>query len=617
MDEAVAARLGEAFALGSGHGLLRLGAGEVGQALPPVFVWWRGFAARYVTALCVQGVGTTGEAVAAAAIPDVPTPSEGELATLVLTAPMMAGAEYLTTDVLRALWAEIGQAVSASVADRRRGLAELPQGAEPSLEPRRPGAFQSRREPRRRRGAVRLRRHLYDAAFGTRQGAASAAGPSAARVRRRREPRQAARAAAAGPARRRDMRLAPADGRCRRDLPSAALDPAGGDAPAGERRRAGGRRRGRAHAAHVAPSPPCAPAGNGNRRHARALEAWARRIAGFRGGDDAGRRAPERGGDAHAARRHRRPGAAARPMGRGRSRAAGAHDAAVPGGGGAGARAGADVCRGDADAGRRRGCRRHSRRFADVVACDRGAVAGGHAEGPARAGRCGGRSRPGAARNAAALSEGRRAVAASAVRARAGRVPGRRHGAGQDDPGPVAAAGAAAEEQRRRAAAVPAGGAGVAAGQLDRGDRAICPRPEGADRASFGDDGRGSQAVHAGAGGRARSGDHQLRHAAAHAGAVGDRVAPGDPRRGAGDQEPGCQANPGGQDAASAGTDRADRDAGREPPRRPVVDLRLHQSRGCSEGRNSSPATPSLSSSGPTTPTGRCASWCAPTSCGA
>ena len=52
LDEAVATRLREAFARGSGDGLLRLGAGEVGQALPPVFVWWRDFAARYVASLC-------------------------------------------------------------------------------------------------------------------------------------------------------------------------------------------------------------------------------------------------------------------------------------------------------------------------------------------------------------------------------------------------------------------------------------------------------------------------------------------------------------------------------------------------------------------------------------
>ena len=51
LDARVAARLAEAFSRGSGEGLLRLGAGEVGQALPPLFLWWRGFATRYVAAL--------------------------------------------------------------------------------------------------------------------------------------------------------------------------------------------------------------------------------------------------------------------------------------------------------------------------------------------------------------------------------------------------------------------------------------------------------------------------------------------------------------------------------------------------------------------------------------
>jgi superfamily II DNA or RNA helicase len=104
LDDATAARLGAAFALGGGEGLLQLGAGEVGQALPPLFVWWRGFAARYVTALCLHGG------------PDVPAPTEAELATLVLTAPMMTGAEYLTPDALRALWASLATATATAVA---------------------------------------------------------------------------------------------------------------------------------------------------------------------------------------------------------------------------------------------------------------------------------------------------------------------------------------------------------------------------------------------------------------------------------------------------------------------------------------------------------------------
>ncbi|MFI4927354.1 MAG: SNF2 helicase-associated domain-containing protein [Burkholderiales bacterium] len=128
MDEAVATRLSGAFARGSGQGLLRLGAGEVGRALPPVFVWWRGFATGYVTALCLQGTGTT----AAAVVPDVPAPAEGELATLVLTAPMMPGAEYLTPDVLRSLWAEIGGALSASLAATGADLQSLLKGLNPA-----------------------------------------------------------------------------------------------------------------------------------------------------------------------------------------------------------------------------------------------------------------------------------------------------------------------------------------------------------------------------------------------------------------------------------------------------------------------------------------------------
>ena len=49
LDRATANRLGGAFAQGSGQGLLQLGAGEVGQALPPVIAWWHAFAARFVT----------------------------------------------------------------------------------------------------------------------------------------------------------------------------------------------------------------------------------------------------------------------------------------------------------------------------------------------------------------------------------------------------------------------------------------------------------------------------------------------------------------------------------------------------------------------------------------
>jgi hypothetical protein len=106
LDEAVAARVAEAFAGGSGRGLAQLGAGEVGRPLPPAFVWWRAFAGRYVEALCLGG-----------GVQAVTEPDAAERATWALTAPMMTGAEYITADVLLALWRALGEAIGAAVDD--------------------------------------------------------------------------------------------------------------------------------------------------------------------------------------------------------------------------------------------------------------------------------------------------------------------------------------------------------------------------------------------------------------------------------------------------------------------------------------------------------------------
>src|SRR5262249_43795168 len=106
LNDRTAARLTEAFGYGSGHGLLQLGAAEVGRLLPPTFNWWRNFSVRYVTLLCLHAASTDG----ASSPPDVPAPDAAELAALALTAPMMSGSEYLSPDVLRALWTETAYA---------------------------------------------------------------------------------------------------------------------------------------------------------------------------------------------------------------------------------------------------------------------------------------------------------------------------------------------------------------------------------------------------------------------------------------------------------------------------------------------------------------------------
>ena len=97
----------QAFARGNGHGLLQLGARNVGQALPPVLAWWRDLGARYVTAVC----HTT--PVAAQSAP--PTPADMD--ALIADAPPMSGAEYLTASVLDSLWSELDTALHTELAE--------------------------------------------------------------------------------------------------------------------------------------------------------------------------------------------------------------------------------------------------------------------------------------------------------------------------------------------------------------------------------------------------------------------------------------------------------------------------------------------------------------------
>ncbi|CAG9187208.1 DEAD/DEAH box helicase [Cupriavidus pinatubonensis] len=95
-------RLECAFARGAGHGLLQLGAAEIGHSLPPAWAWWRDFAARYVTALCATP--EDGEI-------EVATPAAEALEAIIADAPPMTGGEYLTPEVLATLWGAIDTAL--------------------------------------------------------------------------------------------------------------------------------------------------------------------------------------------------------------------------------------------------------------------------------------------------------------------------------------------------------------------------------------------------------------------------------------------------------------------------------------------------------------------------
>ncbi len=107
-----APRLAKAFERGPGHGLLWLGANEVGTALPPAWSYWRAFGTRYVTALCA--LPAVGDGVTK---PPVPVRSHAELDAVACAAPPMIGAEYLTAAVLGDLWRRMDAAFDIELAE--------------------------------------------------------------------------------------------------------------------------------------------------------------------------------------------------------------------------------------------------------------------------------------------------------------------------------------------------------------------------------------------------------------------------------------------------------------------------------------------------------------------
>ena len=128
MPPEIVQRLAEAFAMGAGHGLLHLGAAEVGSVLPAGLAWWRGFAARYVTALCATpDDGSSGVHFATPAAPD-----EQTLDAEIADAPPMKGAEYLTPEVLTQLWADLDAALQSELRESKLPLQDFLKARHPA-----------------------------------------------------------------------------------------------------------------------------------------------------------------------------------------------------------------------------------------------------------------------------------------------------------------------------------------------------------------------------------------------------------------------------------------------------------------------------------------------------
>jgi non-specific serine/threonine protein kinase len=102
-----------AFNRGSCDGLLHLGAVEADSILPPTLTFWRDFAKHFISRSCA--LIASGEATD----PESVSPPPDLLDELVAGAPPMVGAEYLSVDVLAALWRDLGSTLAREAAARK------------------------------------------------------------------------------------------------------------------------------------------------------------------------------------------------------------------------------------------------------------------------------------------------------------------------------------------------------------------------------------------------------------------------------------------------------------------------------------------------------------------
>ena len=119
-------RLEAAFARGSGHGLLELGAAEVGTALPADFE----LLARLRRA--VRDDDLHASRSRRRTTRPSPRPRSADLEALAAAAPPMTGAEYLTAAVLEALWTEIANAFRSELAESKASVQEFLQRKNPA-----------------------------------------------------------------------------------------------------------------------------------------------------------------------------------------------------------------------------------------------------------------------------------------------------------------------------------------------------------------------------------------------------------------------------------------------------------------------------------------------------
>ncbi len=126
LPRAVAERIRAAFERGSGPGLLRLGAGELGTALPPSLAFGRELGHLFMARL------TALPALAESWADADPVPPLPELEALAASAPPFAGAEYLDAARLAAQWPLLLTAAREGIAAAQGDVSRWLQALHPS-----------------------------------------------------------------------------------------------------------------------------------------------------------------------------------------------------------------------------------------------------------------------------------------------------------------------------------------------------------------------------------------------------------------------------------------------------------------------------------------------------
>jgi SNF2 family DNA or RNA helicase len=109
-------KVAKAFGTSQAAGLFALATEKPGAHLSPSMAYWRDFAARYLTELCHTPEAAERQPSA------ISPPAAADLATMLLSVPLMQGAEYLTAATLADVWSDLDAWIGGQVASSGQGV---------------------------------------------------------------------------------------------------------------------------------------------------------------------------------------------------------------------------------------------------------------------------------------------------------------------------------------------------------------------------------------------------------------------------------------------------------------------------------------------------------------